>query len=146
MSESKQTDMSFRLLLQSEEGKQSAPAKQSLELGGLLVALRRRGMFLIAQARLAASAGVLLTVAEDIEEFCIILTENDASDRTATIYLYQPGGSASTSTVIANALPIPIGQPYIFAPGVGLRRGQVLSALCSNANSVTASVFARPEK
>lgn len=139
-------DKAFRLLLQSEEGKNSDTAKSSKELGGMLVALRRRGMFLIAQSRLAASAGVLLTVAEDIEEFCIILTENDASDRTATIYLYQPGGSASTSTVIANALPLPVGQPYIFAPGVGLRRGQVLSALCSNANSVTASVFARPEK
>lgn len=132
-----------RPILQGEESKKPVTLPFSEETGGVPVAMRRRGLYIVAQGTFTGSATTVFTAVEDLEEFAALLTGNDGTDYTATMYLSNNSIAAAVGNMLFFTLPLPVGQPYLFAPGVGLRRGQALSGLGSTNAKVTYHIFGR---
>lgn len=70
----------------------------------------------------------------------IILCNTDASDRTATIYIVESGGSAAANRAVLSAATVKAGQTIVieFGPnGCPLDSGETVQGLASSASKIT---------
>lgn len=95
----------------------------------------------LSQATLTGSASTIYTSTGNTAVTTIYLCNYSGTDRTATIYLVQSGGSAGNTNIVYQAIPIAAGDTYIIdTERLVLANGDTIQALASATSSITMTV------
>jgi hypothetical protein len=91
---------------------------------------------------LGATATTITTVpsGKTYAGVAIVFCNVTSSPVTITAYAYPTGGSAGTGTMIINSRVVPANDSYVFDSKLLLDAASVVSALCSTASAVTATI------